>query len=137
MSIKIGTIVLAAAALTACISACAASKSASATPSVAPSATTAADPVQACLQLHDFELHNTGQGVSAAFGRQLLEETQGTQLGTDIAQWLQDLGVNPSQFSTSGPGPLESYLDQTESDAATVAADCATYGVRNTLPAGD
>ena len=53
-----------------------------------------------CLQLHDFQLHNQGQGVSPAFGRQLEQETGGsTQLRTDITQWLQDLGVQPNQIS--------------------------------------
>ena len=100
-------------------------------------ATAAADPTQACLQLHDFQLHNHGQGIPAAFGRQLEAETRGTQLGTDITQWLQDLSVNPSQIPGNGPSarssPIESYLEQALNDAAAVGTDCDAYGVRNTL----
>lgn len=95
------------------------------------------NPTEACLQLHNWQLHNTGQGISAGFGRQLEQETRGTQIGTDIIQWLQDLGVNPNQIpgnsASSGPGPIESYLNQTVTDAAAVAQDCEGYGVRNTV----
>jgi hypothetical protein len=57
-------------------------------------------PLQACLQLHDFKLHNKGQGISKTFGHQLEVEAQGTQLGTDIDQWLQDLTA--ANDTTSG-----------------------------------
>jgi hypothetical protein len=119
----IGVAVLAIGLLSAC-------SNTSSAPRVASAPTV--DPTMACLQLHDWQLHNHGQGISTAFGQQLEAETRGTQLGTDIAQWLQDLGVNPNQFSSS-PGAIESYMSQTASDAAAVGTDCEGYGVRNTL----
>ena len=105
----------------------------SASPAAHVAPTPTVNPTIACLQVHVWQLHNHGLGISTVFGQQLEAETRGTQLGTDIAQWLQDLGVNPTQFSSSSPGAIESYMSQTASDAAALGTDCEGYGVRNTL----
>ena len=89
-------------------------------------------PVQACLQLHDYELHVNGQGITRPLQRRLMQETHNTHLGVDIAQWLQDLNA-PKPSSSSGALKLITQLSQ---DAAAVAQDCDGYGVRNTLPGG-
>jgi hypothetical protein len=115
------------------LSACGSSSSSNASHASHTTTASAVNPTAACLQLHDWQLHNQGQGISATFGRQLEAETRGTQLGTDIVQWLQDLGVNPAKVISNGPGAIESLASQTVSDAAAVGADCEGYGVRNTL----
>ena len=95
------------------------------TPAAAPSP----QPVQACLQLHDWQLHNHGQGISRAFQHRLEIETNNTQLGTDIVQWLQDLHA-----PLPSPSNVVQQVTQLAQDAKAVALDCVGYGVRHTLP---
>jgi len=86
------------------------------------------DPVAACLQLHQWKLSNA-DGVSPALQRKLAAETKGTALGTDVAQWEQDLAAAGGQSSSSVTGYITTLLQ----DAQAVAQDCAALGVRNTL----
>ena len=103
--------------------------------SAAAAAAAKPDPVKACLQLQAWQLANNGQGISAALGDQPLTETHGIALGTDIAQWENDLATTArdtrtGNYGTLGPLGLASQL---LGDAQQVAADCAGYGVRHTL----
>lgn len=67
--------------------------------------------------------------MSASLQRKLAAETQGTPLGTDVAQWEQDLAASQSQNSSTVTGYLQTLI----SDAAAVAEDCVALGVRDTL----
>ena len=87
-----------------------------------------ADPVAACLQLHQWKLSNS-DGVSPALQAKLAAETKGTPLGTDVDQWEQDLAAAGGQSTASVTG----YLSTLIQDAQAVAVDCAALGVRNTL----
>ncbi len=95
----------------------------------------AVDPTAACLKLHAWQLQNanTQGGVPPSLARQLEAQTHGTQLGTDITQWLQDLAA---PVPTADATAAEGYINQVASDAAAVGADCDALGVRNTLPEG-
>jgi hypothetical protein len=124
--------VLASLVIAAALTGCGGSGSPGAAPaSRASSTAVAVDPTAACLELHNWQLHNQGQGISPSFARQLEAQTRGTQLGTDINQWLQDLAAPVPSGSAA-----VSYASQTLSDAAAVGTDCAVLGVRNTLPVG-
>jgi hypothetical protein len=126
--------VLATLAIAAALTGCGGSGSPGAAPaSRASSTAVAVDPTAACLELHNWQLHNHGQGISPSFARQLQAQTRGTQLGTDISQWLQDLAA---PVPSAGASAVESFISQTASDAAAVGTDCAALGVRNTLPTG-
>ena len=123
---------VAAAVLALAAAGCGGSGSPGAAPaSRASSTAVAVDPTAACLELHNWQLHNQGQGIPPSLGRQLEAQTRGTQLGTDITQWLQDLAAPVPSGSAA-----VSYASQTLSDAAAVGTDCAALGVRNTLPTG-
>jgi hypothetical protein len=95
----------------------------------------AVDPTAACLKLHAWQLQNanTQGGVPPSLARQLQAQTRGTQLGTDITQWLQDLAA---PVPTADASAVEGFVSQVASDAAAVGADCDALGVRNTLPEG-
>lgn len=95
----------------------------------APRPTVAVNPTKACLQLQNFGLHNTGQGIAKPFRAQLRAETASTPMGTDVIQWLNDLAA-PNPGTSSG---AEQLINQTLADAGAVSADCAGYGVRNVL----
>jgi hypothetical protein len=99
------------------------------------SAAVAVNPTDACLKLHDWQLHNTGQGISQSLASQLTAGTRGTQLGTDITQWLQDLNA-PVPSGSGSASDAANRISQITSDAAAVGTDCESYGVRNTLPDG-
>ena len=90
-----------------------------------------AHPAQACLQLHNWQLLNHGQGVSKALQAELKREARGTQLAIDLTQWAQDLDAPlPSK------GNVMKRITQLLEDARAVASDCESYGVRNTLTTG-
>jgi hypothetical protein len=127
-------VAVAALAILAALTGCGGSGNPGAAPASRVSSTAVAvDPTTACLELHNWHLHNQGQGVSPSFARQLEAQTQGTQLGTDIIQWLQDLAA---PVPSAGASTVESSISQVFSDAAAVGTDCAVLGVRNTLPTG-
>jgi hypothetical protein len=94
-----------------------------------PRAAIAVNPTKACLQLQNFGLHNTGQGIAKLFQAQLTAETASTPIGTDVIQWLNDLAA-PVPGTSSG---AEQLLNQIIADAGAVSADCAGYGIRNVL----
>jgi hypothetical protein len=96
---------------------------------LAAAASPAATPLQACLQLHDLGVHPSAGGVPAVLQRKLTAESAGTPLGTDIAQWLQDLAAGGDQT----PATVGQYLATLQSDVAAVGEDCAGYGVRDVL----
>lgn len=86
-------------------------------------------PVQACLQLQNFGLHNHGQGISPAFRRELEQETTGSAMYADTIQWLNDLAAP----IPSASGDALARVQQIFTDAHAVSADCLNYGVRNVL----
>ena len=86
-------------------------------------------PEQACLQLQNFGLHNHGQGISAAFRRQLEQETSDSAMYADTVQWLNDLAAP----IPSASGDVVTRIQQVLTDAQAVGTDCLNYGVRNVL----
>ncbi len=70
-----------------------------------------------------------GDDNGVSLQKQLLAEAAGTQLGTEIAQWLQDLAAGGDQSSAT----VIQYLNTLQGDVNAVGQDCLGYGVRNTL----
>jgi hypothetical protein len=101
----------------------------------APAAASKPNPVKACLQLQAWQLTNNGHGISKALRQRLLGEAHGTALGTDIAQWENDLTATAHAAQTGNYGALGpvGLTSQLLSDGQQVAADCDGYGVRHTL----
>jgi hypothetical protein len=90
-----------------------------------------ADPILACGQLRDF--HNNGNGISPAFSARLLQETYGTQLGTDMDAYLAD--VHAPVPTVGPPGSAReraatvAQIEQLIAAATAVRSDCNAYGI--------
>ena len=54
--------------------------------------------------------------MSASLQRKLAAETQGTPLGTDVAQWEQDLAASQSQNSSTVTGYLQTLISDAAAD---------------------
>lgn len=122
--------ILAAAVLGIVLGASACSGAVAHTVAPSPSATPTNQPLQACLQLQNFGLHNHGQGISPAFSRELDQETTGSPMYADTVQWLNGLAAPIPTTS----GDAVTRIQQVLTDAQAVGADCQNdYGVRNVM----
>jgi hypothetical protein len=95
------------------------------------SAQASAEPVLACKQLLD--LPTNGNGISPALSAKLLQETQGTPLGTDMKNYL--AAVHAPVPSVGPPGStreiaaVTAMIEHVSATATAVKNDCQAYGI--------